>query len=88
MAKRSSGVVFPAEWQINVLFGGHEFLKVKSPTLPGAIAELVCHLTERDRQALLDLVTARIQTDPEEKIRRGVREAVAKLIDEVRPAND
>jgi hypothetical protein len=79
----------PSEWQINVHYDGHPpLLTVKAPTLAASIAELVCHLTEEDRQALLDLVAARTQADPQEKIRRGVREAVAKLIDEARPAND
>jgi hypothetical protein len=50
-------VLASTEWQINVLFGGvSESLTVKAPTLPAAIAELVCHLTEKDRQTLLDLL--------------------------------
>jgi hypothetical protein len=58
MAKRSGvvGIILPAEWQINVLFGNREFLTVKSPTLPGTIAELVCRLPDKDKQALLDLL--------------------------------
>jgi hypothetical protein len=54
--RKATKVVDSTGWQINVLYGGCDFLTVKSPTLPAAIAELVCHLPEKDKQALLDVL--------------------------------
>jgi hypothetical protein len=65
-----------------------EWLDVRGPDRAG--------LTEADRATICVLhalhralaKAARVQASPEEKIRRGVGEAVVKLIDEANPAND
>jgi hypothetical protein len=61
MAKRSrvsagKRCCFSRRMANQCLFGAREFLTVKSPTLPGSIAELVCRLPDKDKQALLDLL--------------------------------